>query len=129
MNSLAEKLATVERQIAEERGPFVLFALFLREDAQDKWDLVASAPWLEKDKQGAFELLANQIRSALTQEELLSISRIVLVDHNDPALQAVHRAIKAEHGMVEIRDSNFFGLQIKHAYIITSQREPAGVTS
>jgi len=28
-----------------------------------------------------------------------------------------------KHGLAEISDSNFFGLAIKHAYLITSQRE------
>jgi hypothetical protein len=128
MRAVVEKLLKVERQIAEEKGPFSLFALFLREDAQDKWDLVASALWLEKNKQEAFEFLANLIRSSLAPDELLSLSRIVLVDHNDPALDAVHRALRAEHGIVEVKDTSFFGLEIKHAYIITSQRETETVT-
>jgi len=128
MRAVVEKLLKVEQQISQEKGPFSLFALFLREDAQDKWDLVASAPWLEKNKQEAFQFLANLIRSALSPDELLSLSRIVLVDHNDPALDAIHRALRTEHGIVEVKDSGFFGLKIKHAYIITSQREIESVT-
>ena len=128
MKVVVEKLLKVERQIAGERGPFSLFALFLREDAQDKWDLVASAPWLEKNKQEAFAFLADQIRSSLAPDELLTLSRIVLVEHNDPALDAIHNALKAEHGIIEVKDSSFFGLDIKHAYIITSQKETEAVT-
>jgi hypothetical protein len=37
-------------------------------------------------------------------------------------LDALHKAMQTEHGMTEIQDSNFFGLQIKHAYLITSKR-------
>jgi len=55
---------------------------------------------------------------------LTSLSRIVVID---PARgrQALNRAIQIEHGRVEVRDSSFFGLTVKHAYIITSQRPQA----
>jgi hypothetical protein len=32
---------------------------------------------------------------------------------------------QARHGRVEVKDSSFFGLSVKHAYIITSKRPPA----
>ena len=35
------------------------------------------------------------------------------------------QAIKVRHGMVEVRDSISFGVPIKYAYIITSEREHA----
>ena len=72
--------------------------------------------------------MADQIRSSLAPDELLTLSRIVLVEHNDPALDAIHNALKAEHGIIEVKDSSFFGLDIKHAYIITSQKETEAVT-
>ena len=100
----------------------MLFALFLREDAQDKWDLVVSAPWIEVNKKEALSYLTNELRSHLRSQEMLTLSRIVLVDNDDPALEAIHKAISVEHGKVEIKDSSFFGLQIKHAVIITSKR-------
>jgi len=127
MKQLVEKLVTMEREISEERGTFALFALFLREDALDKWDLVASAPWLEEDKKESLAYLSDRLRSHLTDEELLSFSRIVLVDRDNPFLEAIKKAIQKavslEHGIVEVKDSNFFGLEISHAYIITSKRQ------
>ena len=53
MKAFAEKLVPVERQIAAEKGAFLLFALFLREDAPDVWDLVVAAPWIEANKSEA----------------------------------------------------------------------------
>jgi hypothetical protein len=47
MKQMIEKLASLERDVASEKGEFSLFGLFLREDAEGKWDLLASAPWLE----------------------------------------------------------------------------------
>lgn len=123
MKQLIEKLVSLERQISTEKGEFSLFALFLREDAPNKWDLVASAPWIETGKKETLDYFAKLLRSSLDLQELLSLSRIVLIDLNNPGLKAIHKDIRVEHGIVEIKDSNFFGLDIKHAYIITSKKE------
>lgn len=122
MKKFIEKMAALEQTISAVKGDFVLFALFLREDALDKWDLVVSAPWIEVNKKSALSYLANELRSHLRSQEMLTISRIILVDNNDPAMESIHKAISTEHSIAEIKDSNFFGLQIKHAYIITSKR-------
>ena len=123
MKQMIEKLASLERDIASEKGEFSLFALFLREDADDTWDLLASAPWLEADKRESLEYLVNQLRSRLDTQDLLSLSRIVLLEKSNPVLDAIHKAIQVRHGMAEVRDSISFGVPIKHAYIITSERE------
>lgn len=34
---LVDKFSVLESHIAEEKGPFALFALFMREDAPDRW--------------------------------------------------------------------------------------------
>lgn len=122
MKEIVEKLKLQEELMAKEKGPFVLFALFLREDAPDKWDLLVSGEWIEKDKHGAIKYIANILQKKLSKEELLKLSRIVIIDKNNPALEAFNRAIKVEHISAEVQNSNFFGLRIKHAYIITSNK-------
>ena len=123
MKQMIEKLASLERDITSKKGEFSLFALFLREDADDTWDLLASAPWLAPDKRESLEYLVNQLRARLNTQELLSLSRIVLLEKGNPVLEALHKAIKVRHGMAEVGDSIAFGVPIKHAYIITSERE------
>jgi hypothetical protein len=125
MKPLVEKLATLEREVSAEKGAFLLFALFLREDAPDVWDLLVSAPWIEADKGAAFKYLAGKLSGVATPEELTKISRIVVIEQSNPALAAMQSAMHVEHGTVEIQNSNFSGLQIKHAYVITSQRAGA----
>ena len=125
MKQMIEKLASLERDIASEKGEFSLFALFLREDADGKWDLLASAPWLDANNRKSLDYLANQLRARLDTQELLSLSRIVLLEKDNPVLEAIHTEIKVRHGMTEVRDSLAFGVPIKHAYIITSARENA----
>ena len=115
-----EKLGTLERGMAKEKGEFSLFGLFLREEAQDKWDLLAAAPWLEANKKEGVKYLADQVQSLLEPDELLSISRIVVLGKGDPTLQAIHKAVKVRHGKVHLRNNNFSGVQVTQACISTS---------
>jgi hypothetical protein len=117
-----EKLTALEREISDEKGDFSLFGLFLREEAQDedKWDLLVAAPWLDADKKQGLAYLAKEVQKRLEPDELLSISRIVVLERGNPTLEAIHRAVNVKHGKVEVRNNNFFGVQITQAYINTS---------
>jgi len=59
--------------------------------------------------------------SKIDIQNLVTVQQAAKVLNVTPA--AIHKAIKVRHGMVEVRDSISFGVPIKHAYIITSQRE------
>lgn len=117
-----EKMRSLEQEISQEKGNFLLFGLFLRTDAQDKWDLLVSAPWLEKDKKSGLEFLIKRIDSMLDSEEILAISRIVVLEQGDPVLEAINKAISVQHGKVEVADSTFSGVEIAQAVISTSSR-------
>jgi len=125
MKELIDKLVQVEKDISSEKGSFLLFALFLREEAQDLWDLVIAACWVDDNKSESLKYLSAHLNKYLKPEELIKLSRILPIDSNNPGLKAIHKAIQIEHGNAEIRDCNFFGLQIKHAYMITSKRKRA----
>lgn len=122
MISFIDELISLEREISNVKGDFSLFTLFLRDGSENKWDLIISAPWIGKKKKETLDYIVNKIKPRLDEQELISISRIVIVDEKNPALEAFHRAINVEHGNIEVKDSSFFGLQINHAYIITSKR-------
>ncbi len=121
---LPAKFAKLESDVATARGAFTLFALFLREDVPDRWDLIISAPWASADQEQALDYLVNRIKSDLGPADLTQLSRIVFIDPTDVSVRALNRAIHVEHGSVEVRDGSFFGLPIKHAFIITS-KEPS----
>jgi hypothetical protein len=124
-HELSSRFRDLESRIAEAKGAFALFALFMREDVPDRWDLIVSAPWVGDDRRGTVEYLVDQIKSHLGAQDLTSLARIVVVDPEDTAVQALNRAVHIEHGGVEVRDTDFFGLPVKHAFIITSKRPPA----
>jgi hypothetical protein len=122
MKEQAEKLKDIEKELSDSKGPFELFALFLREGAPGKWDLIISADWARSDKRAAINLIVEKIRKVFTDQEMLMLSRLAILDKDNAALKALHGAVQVEHGLAEISDSNFFGLAIKHAYLITSKR-------
>ena len=127
MKTVIDALLDVERALSSEKGPFTLFALFLREEALEKWDLVVSAPWIEKDKRSALRLLADRLQESLSASDVLSISRIVLLDPSDAGVELINRTVRVEDSTVEVKNSTFFGQQIRHAHIFASKRQPMEV--
>jgi hypothetical protein len=125
MKEIIDKLILIERETSQEKSGYDLFALFLREDSSNKWDILVAAKWINNNKEDALKYLATKIQNSFNQDELLLISRIVIIEDNNPALPALQQAINIEHGSAEIKDSNFFGIQIKHAFLITSLRRHA----
>lgn len=118
---LTDKLSLLEREVAASQGEFTLFALFQREES-DYWDVVVAAPWLESDKGEAYRFMAEQLQSHLNLQEILTVSRIVLIDETNLYLEAVIEAKNGQQRIVEVRDEEFFGLPIQRGYIITARK-------
>lgn len=93
----------LEKDVSEKKGGFFLFALLAREDLPDRWDLVFSAPW-STNANDAVEYIVAEIKSKLGAPELTNLSRIVFVQPTDPAVLAINRAFRVEHGAAEVRD-------------------------
>lgn len=123
MKKIIEKFISIEEELADEKGSFVLFALFEREDALlDKQDVVISASWLGENKKETLRFIVDKINSKLTSEELIRLSRVVLLEPTNDLVNDVNNTIYVEHGNVELVDYTFNGIPIKHARIITSKR-------
>jgi len=118
---MVDKVLPLALSIGKEKGEFALFGLFLREDAPNRWDLVVSAPWLDRDRKGGMEYLAKKLRLRLTSEELLTLSGIVVLETHNPGVRAMQRW-RAVRGTLEHLESIvLFGLPIKDAYIVVCQ--------
>jgi len=122
MRQIAEKLVQLEKQIAEEKGPFLLFGLFLREDAPAVWDLVVSAHWLGGSRLESLRWLSQKLKEALEPRELVKLSRIVIIAPDNPGLKALQESVPAQHDVVHTRDCDVFEATTSQAYIITSSR-------
>jgi hypothetical protein len=120
-----EKLARLERAMAEENGGFELFGVFIREDSLEKWDLVLAALWLNPEDRESLQFIVDRLKGSLTPSEMLDASRIVILEEGNPFLDAVLTLVQVEHGMSEIVNFGILGVSIERAYIITSKRQPA----
>ena len=124
MKEIFGKLKKLEKEISSEKGEFELFGIFLREDSPGKYDLLVSAPWMETEQKQSLEYLAKRVSSKLNQDELLSLSRIVVLERSNPALKAILKSINVKQGNVKVQKNNFGGVQISHACISTSAEIP-----
>jgi hypothetical protein len=120
MKKILNKLRELEADLSASRGEFRLFGLFLREDAPAVWDVVASADWIDADRSDAMDTIASEVSARLAMPELLRISRVVLIETNNPGLEDVADEVQVRHGLVELLDRDFFGLVMRRAYVITS---------
>lgn len=123
MDKFIQKMINIERRISDEKGPFLLFALFMPEDGHEKWDVLASASWIDKDKGKAIRYLTEKIQQGINTEELLQLSRIIAIRADNSGLTDIHNTINIEHDLLEIKNDSFFDLDIKRAYFITSQKD------
>jgi hypothetical protein len=123
MSTLVDKLRTLEQEIAQERGDFILFALVQREDTMpNRWDLLLSAPWFEQDEKATLTYLAGKLNTALSPQEMVQISRMIVFPPEDPRLQEIKQKIKRPilHEDVEISQWTFSSMPVSHAHIVTS---------
>jgi hypothetical protein len=123
------KLRRLMEEVSAEKGEFTFFGLFLREEAQDKWDLLVSAPWLEEGKLKALGEFVEKAASIIGEGDFLLLSRIVTLNHDDPNLKKILETVQVDGSPLELWDTNFFGVEIKRAYILHAKKaeelEPA----
>lgn len=125
MKALVQKLKQIEEKISREKGEFLLYGLFLRENAPNVWDWVVSSPWIERDKEAAMRYLSARLNETVTKDELIKISRIAVIEESNPGLAELQEEFSVEHGSVQVRRRHFFGQDIEHAFIITCRRTTA----
>jgi hypothetical protein len=121
-----EKIAALELSLSRSHGAFELFAVVLRESSLELWDLVVAAPWLDPGKIESFRLMTDALQAALTREEFLQFSRVVILVKGNPFLESVLTMASCEHGREELRDTTVEGIPIRIAHVLTAVRRPAG---
>ena len=122
MNELASKLKSFEKKVASEKGNFTIFGLLLRDDAPNTWDVVAAAPWIDLNEPDALRYLSEGIQRSLALDELVTISRVVLVPTDGPFAEAMVRAVQVEHGLTRFERCSLGGVEFQDGYVITSKR-------
>lgn len=108
--------------IAARRGDFTLFGIFMRLNSPGTFDLVVSAPWLDKGKLKAAGDLANLLTEILGEGALQQFARIETLEEEDPALKDFLSAFFVDDGEVRVQRSNLFGLEMEDAVIMRAVR-------
>ncbi len=126
VQEIIEKLKAAMTSLEKEKGPLLIFALFLREDSFEKWDIIISGTWLNSKEMSAYKLISSKLREVLDESELLQFSRIVLLDPEDPVVSFLldQQTIK-NGGYKELSGealSDKFKFTIKRAYLLRSQK-------
>ena len=113
-------------EIAARKGDFTLFALFRRADALGMWDLVVSAPWLERGKLKALGELVELLAQSIGKESIMSqFSRVETVPRSNPTVKYILENIPVDDGERHLQSTDLFGLQIREAIILRSRRPSA----
>ena len=123
MKALADKLGRLLPEI-ESRSNVYLFALFERDDAPGKWDVVLSSEWSNANAASAIRTISERLVPQLDPNELAAISRIVIIPSNEPSVSMLASGMTVQGGCAELVDCNFMGLPIRHAFVFKAQRPP-----
>ncbi|HSW86599.1 MAG TPA: hypothetical protein VLG49_03765 [Rhabdochlamydiaceae bacterium] len=123
MKDILERLKTVLKELEQEYGEISLFALFLREEAFGKWDLLISASWLDSRALDSYEKVAKKVQKCLNETEIVQLARIVILDINDPGVVFLQDLYSVPNGsFVEVSNcgplTERFGFVIKRAYVL-----------
>ena len=121
-----EKLKAAIQGLEKEHGPLLICALFLRDDALGRWDVVISASWLNSSKMSSYEILAEGLKKFLSDSDLVHFSHIVILDEDDPTISYLLDLETIKNGGYKELSadtlSERFKFPIKKAYLLRSQK-------
>lgn len=126
MKEILGKLKSIVVDLERARGPILIFALFLREDPLEKWDIVVSASWLSSADMKAYKIISDELQKVLTQTELMQFSRLVILDETDPVVSFLQDSCAITNGHVETLSGDIFSerfkFTIKSVHVLRCQK-------
>jgi hypothetical protein len=117
---LFNKFCTIERELSEEKGPFKLFALIELEEVPGQWDVVMSSKALPDRDMETLRFVVNKIYAIVNKKEIVNVSRVIVLDVNEPFVTKTEHLLSRIHNPKEIFNCEIDDLKIKHAHIIVS---------
>jgi hypothetical protein len=117
---LFNKFCTIERELSEEKGPFKLFALIELEEVPGQWDVVMSSKALPDRDMETLRFVVNKIYAIVNKKEIVNVSRVIVLDVNEPFVTKIEHLLSRIHNPKEIFNCEIDDLKIKHAHIIVS---------
>jgi predicted sugar kinase len=99
---LLNKFCTLERELAEEKGPFKLFALIELAEVPGQWDVVMSSKELPDKDMETLRFVVNKIYAIVSKKEIVKISRVILLNVNEPFVIEMERFLSRMNNPKEI---------------------------
>jgi hypothetical protein len=62
MKETIAKLKSAVNSLENTNQHLVIFAIFLREDPLEKWDIIISAPWLSAEKMQSYSIVSEMLK-------------------------------------------------------------------
>ncbi|HEV7509866.1 MAG TPA: hypothetical protein VGS07_33645 [Thermoanaerobaculia bacterium] len=93
--------------------------MVLREGSPNLWDVVVSATWADKNLNEALRFVSSVIVSTLDPNELLLVSRVIILEDGNPVLTALLDAAASSFAG-ELRDRDLGGIEARQAFILHS---------
>ena len=113
--------------IAEKKGDFALFGVFMRADAPGRWDLVVAAPWLEVGQLKAVNELVELLEDQLGERDVRQFAQIVTLKSSSPEIRAELSNLNVTGSEQRFYNTNLFGADVEEAVILRAK--PAHTTS
>lgn len=118
MNSdLIQKFSKIEQELSDEKGKISLFVI-LRPAEVIWWDMVISANWVGERKLADLKLITQKIHSYLSLAERREIAKVVLLESNEPFVQAFESTLEQRGNPSELAKVDIIGAYFEESYII-----------
>jgi hypothetical protein len=120
-------ILNVRRRLIADRGRLSFLALFEREDDPGRWDLLIAGGGLRADTLADYEYVGRVLRQELTRDELLKLTKFVLLSEDyEPVQKLVERIQVDGDRLVELENFRFYEFLIRRALIFHAQPAEVG---
>jgi hypothetical protein len=119
-------IQNVRARLVADRGYLIFLALFERDEAPGRWDLLISGGGLRSDTLADYEYVGRVLQNELTLDEMLELTKFVLLREDYEPIQKLLRRVHVDGGEpVELENFRFYEFLIRRALIFHA--EPAEV--
>ena len=123
-DQLIAKLKTLATDVVANRGDILFFALALRDKPMVDWDLLLAAPWAERNDRAIIAYVYEKMTDQLTQEELASIGRVIILDSHHPDIPYFSSLLRSTDEVIELANLEVLGVELDKLVIIPTHSEP-----
>jgi hypothetical protein len=98
--------------------------LFRRADGLGRWDLVVSAPWLERGKYKALAELVDLLSKSIGRTPFVELARVETIPRKNATLKSILTDFPVDDREHErrLRCNELFGLEMEEAIILRAKR-------